>query len=170
MVLVESYSKGSAMIEYWKRTGSLKPFKEVADFETWAKELIEFPNVELKRNTPTKRATAKKGMALGVKYDSFAEYTFMRYQELIKHSVVERNQLKKFLTYIDDDCKQRKWYPDFIVNGVFYEVKGIMRPKDVCKKAQHPEVEWIFMEDTKKEAKELDEAFPDWRSEFVQTR
>lgn len=156
--------------DFWKKTRTIKPFSSVEEFEQFQSDLIKDCSVPIRPNSPTHKATAKKGTALGVKYDSFAEYTFMKWSELIGHAVVERNQKSKFLTYIDDDCKQRKWYPDFIVNGVFYEVKGVMRPKDVCKKAQHPEVEWIFMEDTKKEAKELDEAFPNWRSDFVQTR
>lgn len=156
-------------LDFWKKTGGIKPFETVEEFEAYEEALIHEVEVPLKVNSPLHRAIVKKGIANGVQYDSFAEYTFMKYQELICHSIVERNNKSKFLPYIDEECKQRKWYPDFMVNGVFYEVKGIMRPKDFQKKAQHPEVEWIFTEDCNKMAKELNEKFPNWKNDFVQT-
>ena len=155
-------------VDFWKKTLQIKPFESVEEFERFEKDLVEDLSTPIRPNSPTNKAIAKKGFAYGVQYDSFAEYTFMKYKEKIEHSIVERNCKSKFLIYIDDQCKQRKWYPDFIVNGVFYEVKGIMRPKDYQKKAQHPEVEWVFSEDCKRMAKELDEKNAGWRNDFIQ--
>lgn len=156
-------------LDYWKKTGQIKPFATVEEFETFTEELIKDSSTPIKPNSPLHKAIAKKGIANGVQYDSFAEFTFMRYEEKINHATVERNNKAKFLIYIDDQCKQRKWYPDFLVNGIFYEVKGLMRPKDHLKKSQHPEVEWIFSEDCKRMAQELDDKCPGWRSDFIQT-
>lgn len=156
-------------LDFWKKTGQIRPFATVEEYEEYEKDLIHDVEVQIKANSPLRRATAKKGIANGVQYDSFAEYTFMKYEEKACHSAVERNNKAKFLPYIDEECKQRKWYPDFIVNGVFYEVKGMMRAKDHLKKAQHPEVEWIFQDDCNRMAKELDEKSPGWRDDFIQT-
>ena len=153
--------------QFWKKTGCIKPFQSVEEFEKFQEDAMNDKWTGVKPNSPFNKAIAKKGFAYGVSYDSFAEFTFMTYEEKICHASVERNMKLKFLNYIDENGKGRKWYPDFIVNGIFYEVKGVVRPKDQQKKNQHPEVEWVFSEDCKQMAKELDDKCPGWRDEFV---
>lgn len=156
--------------EFFNKTRSLKPFASVEEFEQFERDLISTTStVPLKPNAAMHKATAKKGTALGVSFDSFAEFTFKTYQEKVKHAIVERNLKAAHLSYVDDTGKVRKWYPDFIVNGVYFEVKGIVRPKDECKRRQHPEVEWVYQPDIKQMAKELDTAFgKEWRDEFIE--
>ena len=95
-------------LDYWKKTGQIKPFATVEEFETFAEELIKDSSTPIKPNSPLHKAIAKKGIANGVQYDSFAEFTFMKYEEKINHATVERNNKAKFLIYIDEQCKQRK--------------------------------------------------------------
>jgi len=73
------------------------------------------------------------------------------------------------LPYTDSAGKLRNYIPDFIINGIFYEVKGRITPLDQLKQAAHSEVIWIFQEEIEKMKKELDQQYPGWREEFIQT-
>ena len=89
--------------------------------------------------------------------------------EKVNHYFVERNHKSVFLPYTDETGKTRKYYPDFIVNGSFYEVKGRLRPKDEQKMRQHPEVTFVFQDEINEMAKVLDKDYFGWRDEFIQT-
>lgn len=155
--------------DYWKKTGQMKPFMSVEEFDKFAEDIVTDLVRPIRTNASKGRAIARKGFGEGAKYDSFAEYTFYMYMTKIEMATVERNEKREFLYYFDQQNKQRKYYPDFIVNGTFAEVKGILREKDQLKKQQHPEVKWYFSEDIKEMTKELDEKVPKWRDGFTQT-
>ena len=74
-----------------------------------------------------------------------------------------------YFYHTDETGKSRKYYPDFIVNGAFYEVKGRLRPKDELKMRQHPEVTFVFQDEINEMAKILDKDYSGWRGDFIQT-
>ena len=156
--------------EFWKKTGQIRPFSSVEEFEQFEKDLCKLPSLESFVNTPLHKSKIKKGVnLLSEKFDSFAEYTFVTYMRLVKLYIVERNKKMAFLTYVDLSGKVCKFYPDFIVNGVFYEVKGRLTEKDMCKLQQCPEVIWQFQSDINQMAAELNSLYPHWATEFIQT-
>lgn len=154
---------------FWKKTGTIKPFSSIDEFDKYCDDIIKEPDVAVKANTAIHKSNIKKGYARGNKYDSFAEFTFCTYMEKIKLYSVERNDKIEFLLYTDEMGKTRKYYPDFIVNGAYYEVKGRLRPKDELKRRQHPEVTFVFQDEINEMAKELDDKIENWREDFIQT-
>lgn len=81
----------------------------------------------------------KSGLYHGIHCDSSWELAFIIYCE--EHNInVERNH--KYLTYIFED-REYKYYPDFIVNGQLYEIKGYENDKAKAKHEQHPEVIYL---------------------------
>ena len=106
----------------------------------------------------------KKGFADGERFDSRWEFAFYKYQK--EHgAVVTRNHTDNF-PYTDENGKLRKFYPDFIVNGMYYEVKGWMRPSDRCKMDQNPNVNFVFGDDIKPMIKWLNKFHPKWKDEY----
>ena len=57
-----------------------------------------------------------KGMAHGMKFDSYWEFAYYLYQTEKEGKIVERNTSES-IEYIDDTGKVAKFYPDFIVSG-----------------------------------------------------
>lgn len=130
---------------------------------------------KLKQLEPTITTSGKmyhqqghKGFAEGEKFDSYWEFAFYLYQKECLGQVVTRNRTEK-LHYIDDDGKDRFFYPDFIVAGKYYEVKGFLRPLDKCKMAQCWEVTFIFGDEIEPMIKWLNQHHPHWRDEYTQT-
>lgn len=154
---------------FWKKTGLIKPFNSVEEFTTYCQDIVRDPSVSIKVNAALHKSNIKKGISKGNKFDSFAEFTFCTYMEKVNHFIVERNNKVAFLPYYDETGKVRKYYPDFIVNGTFYEVKGRIRPKDELKMRQHPEVIFVFQDEINEMAKTLDEDYKGWRADFIQT-
>ena len=156
---------------FWKKTGQIKPFTSIEEFNKYCQDIVSdsssVPNI--KANAALHKSNIKKGYSKGNKYDSFAEFTFCSYMERVKGFFVQRNQRDIFLPYIDEAGKSRKYYPDFIVNGVFYEVKGRIRPNDELKMRQHPEVIFVFQDEINEMAKTLDKDYPGWRGDSIQT-
>lgn len=109
-----------------------------------------------------------KGTANGIKFDSRWEWAFYLYKTEHDGCIVERNQLEK-LHYVDENGKLRNFYPDFIVNGMFYEVKGILRPTDQAKMNQCPNVVFVFGEDIKPMQQWLNKHHPNWYDEYQET-
>lgn len=158
------------LFDYYKKTGQMQVVKSVEDYEKFEKEFTKLPKMHIKANAAMHRTNIKKGLSeFGEKLDSFAEYTFSTYMRKVKNATVERNIKEVCLTYIDENNKTRKYYPDFIVNGTLCEVKGRYTAKDRCKHDQHPEVTWYFQEDINTMRAELNQKFPGWRDGFTQT-
>ena len=156
--------------EQWKQTGIIKPFSSVEEWEQYEKDCLLLPSLQSFVNSPLRKSKIKRGLTnRGEKMDSFFEFTFISYMRLVKGYIVERNNKTSFLIYTDTDGKQKKFYPDFTVNGNLAEVKGRFTEKDQCKKDQHPEVNWYFSKDIKSMREELNQLYPDWKSDFIQT-
>lgn len=101
----------------------------------------------------------------GTKFDSLWEYAFYLYNQAQGY-YVQRNWVDTF-PYIDENGKQRKFHPDFIVNGLYYEVKGILRPSDSCKMDQCPNVHFVFGDEIKEMMDFLDKHEPNWRKSYT---
>lgn len=156
--------------DFFKKTGQIKPFNSIEEFEKFTEDMIKLPSLETFANTSFRKSKIKKGVDIrSIQYDSFAEFTFVQYYRLIEHITVERNYKTQFLTYIDPDGKIRKFYPDFILGGQFAEVKGRISAKDQCKFDQCTNVKWFFQSDINEMASILDKSGIDWRSDFIQT-
>jgi len=155
--------------ELWKR-GIIKPFNSVEEFEKFEEELVKLPSLSSFTDSPLRKSKIKRGINVhSEKFDSFAEYTFVQYNRLIKLNIVERNHKSFFYTYTDNEGKICKFYPDFIVNGTYCEVKGRLNDKDRCKMEQCTDVKWFFQSDINQMSIELDKVFPNWRADFIQT-
>ena len=148
----------------------MKPFSSVEEYEKFEEDLCKLPHLDIYANTSLKRTKVKKGVnTLSERFDSFAEYTLVTYMRTIKMYLVERNQKTQFLSYVDQNGKVCKFYPDFTINGRFAEVKGRMNEKDHCKLTQCHDVDWYFQDDINKMAAELDKVSPEWRANFIRT-
>lgn len=102
----------------------------------------------------------------GTHFDSIWEYAFFRYEKDIMAHVVSRNK-DYYFEYRNDHNELKKFYPDFIVNGSYYEIKGIFRANDLCKKnATLGRVKFLDGEDIKPIMKELNKMIPNWRDDF----
>ncbi len=105
----------------------------------------------------------------GVSFDSNIERIFYFYQKYIAHANIERNK-SKYLIYTNSVGIATRFYPDFIVNGNFYELKGIVSRDDQCKRQQHPSVIWIVQTEPTGAAildsykQKLTKLLPNWRS------
>lgn len=104
-----------------------------------------------------------------VSFDSQIERIFYFYKKYIEGALIERNT-NKHLTYTNTAGYKTYFYPDFIVNGVFYELKGLMSQDDIQKRQQHPEVQWIVTTESygktllNNYCKELDKKLQNWRT------
>jgi len=156
--------------DLWVKTGIIKPFTSVDEFEKYTEELNKLPKINIFANTSLRKSKIKKGFnSRSEKFDSFFEFIFVQYMRQIKGYVVERNQKTHSLSYVDPSGKICKFYPDFIVNGQFYEVKGRFTDKDLEKQRQNPDVTFVMSDDIKKMEAELDKNIQNWREDFTQT-
>ena len=73
----------------------------------------------------------------------------------------ERNH--NFLRYTFEN-KEYKYYPDFIINGVLYEIKGYENDKAKAKHEQHPEVTYL---DKQKMQKYLNYVINKYGNDFI---
>lgn len=114
------------------------------------------------------RQQGHKGMAHGMKFDSYWEFAYYLYQTEKEGKIVERNTSES-IEYINDTGKISKFYPDFIVAGQYVEVKGWLRPKDRCKMDQCWQVQFVFGDDIKPMIAWLNQHHKNWRDEYIQT-
>ena len=95
------------------------------------------------------------------------EYAFYRYHKEIKGSVITRNETE-YIPYIDENGKNRKFYYDFVVDGMPYEVKGIMRPTDMAKmQATGGQVTFVTKVEMQPILKELSQRYPNWKNDCI---
>jgi hypothetical protein len=103
----------------------------------------------------------------GCQFDSMWEYAFYRYHKEIKGSVITRNETE-YIPYIDENGKNRKFYYDFVVDGMPYEVKGIMRPTDMAKmQATGGQVTFVTKVEMQPILKELSQRYPNWKNDCI---
>lgn len=102
----------------------------------------------------------KSGLYHGIHCDSSWELAFVIYCE--EHNIkIVRNS--KPLKYIFEN-KEYKYYPDFIINGQLYEIKGYENNKAIEKHKQHPEVIYL---DKIKMKKYLDYIINKYGNDFI---
>lgn len=148
-----------------QKTHKLHPFY-VDEMEEYIDSIDRLSDLECVVNAAMRPhgPQGKKGFADGERFDSRWEFAFYKYQK--EHgAVVTRNHTDNF-PYTDENGKLRKFYPDFIVNGMYYEVKGWMRPSDHCKMDQNPNVNFVFGDDIKPMIKWLNKFHPKWKDEY----
>lgn len=116
---------------------------------------------------PTIQGTKGKDKKTGVHFDSIWEFAFYKYHKEVCNHIITRNS-DYYFEYTNDTGQKKKFYPDFIVNGGYYEVKGIYRPADICKKnATLGLVTFVDGNDIKPLMAELTKFNPEWRADFV---
>ena len=103
----------------------------------------------------------KRGYYYGIWCDSSWELAFLIY--CLDHNIEVRRNTESF-EYIFDE-KIYKFYPDFIVNGKLVEIKGFYTPKNIAKKEQYPNIEFI---DKEKIQKYLDYAISNYGENFTE--
>lgn len=148
-----------------QKTHKLHPFY-VDEMEEYIDKIDHLTDLDVTVNAAMKPHGQQgiKGFADGERFDSYAEFAFYLFNK-DNGSVVVRNHTDNF-PYTDENGKLRKFYPDFIVNGLYYEIKGFLRPTDQCKMDQNPQVTFVFGDDIKPMIQWLNQHHPRWRDEY----
>ena len=103
----------------------------------------------------------------GCQFDSVWEYAFYRYHKELTGSVIIRNETE-WIPYADENGKQRRFYFDFLLDSLPYEVKGIFRPSDMAKmQATSGQVTFVSKNEILPIIKELDDRIPTWRNDCI---
>jgi hypothetical protein len=137
------------------------------EYDELEKDLSVVKDLEPVRNAASKKSTIIRGMANGTSYDSFYEFVFDQYFTLVKGYVVERNKTIHFSYFDKTAGKIRQFYPDFLVNGLYYEVKGRVKESDIDKMEQCSHVTFVFGDQIREMRRELDASHKEWASSFV---
>ena len=140
--------------------------KGLDSFERSFDEIYNF-DTDLKNNTAIRGPQGRKGIYDSIKFDSIWEYAYYRWSKELHGNVIERNRTEYFV-YYDETNKKRKFFYDFLENGLPVEVKGILRPSDACKQDQCPQVRFVFGDEVKQIMKELDQKCKGWRNDYVE--
>lgn len=131
-------------------------------------DTIQDFNCPMQNASMLRRPQGIKGTARGYSFDSVWEFAYFIWMRDIRGEMCERNKVE-YVTYIDDDTKSKRWYPDFKIATGYSEIKGIMRPKDFKKMEQHPEIEFITGDKMKLILEELKQKIPNWRNEYMES-
>lgn len=150
-----------------QKTHKLHPFY-VDEMEEYIDKIDKLINLDVVVDAAMRPhgPQGQKGFADGEKFDSKWEYAFYRFQKE-NGAVVIRNHTDNF-PYTDENGKLRKFYPDFIVNGNYYEVKGWLRPSDHCKMDQNQNVTFVFGDQIKQMIQWLNKHCPNWKKDFLE--
>lgn len=125
------------------------PFRQFCDNSCKAKYAITFKTIESHLKS-TRHGNAHHGWYKDIPYDSSFELAFIIYNIECLHKKVER--FKGYRTYIYNN-ETHKYFPDFIIDGKIYEVKGQMTSADEAKLNQNPDVILVknsFIDDCRK--------------------
>ena len=157
--------------DHWKRTMKIKVFDTVEDWEIFKKDCSKLPSMEAetKPQAAMRRSKIHRGYdEYGNKLDSEYEFVVAQYFRRCKGLFVEKNKTE-WLPYYTDDGVLHKWFYDFRISSILYEVKGRVTHNDTLKMKAHPDVRWLFGEDVRTMRKELDENHPGWIKTFMRT-
>lgn len=132
---------------------SFNKARKAGEIQTWNKGLTKEESASLKKQSETLaqwyldhplhtigglRETSARACKFGTYKDFYCdsgwELAFLIYQ-LDHNKKIER--CKQSFNY-EYQGKVHKYYPDFIIDGVYYEIKGIYRDADYAKIAQFP--------------------------------
>lgn len=95
----------------------------------------------------TRAGNAHHGWCGDIPYDSAFELSFILYNLYNKKDI---KRCKEFFNY-EFEGKQRRYFPDFVIDGQIYEVKGQFTEQDAAKLSQNPQVKLVplsFIHDT----------------------
>ena len=124
-------------------------------------KLPDLVNIRVPGLLNSKQST--QGSYNGIQFDSYWEFAFYLYHSKIRGAYVTRNTTESF-DYVDENHKMCKFYPDFTVDGQYYEIKGIYRTKDLLKKqATLGRVTFIGPEEIKPIIKAVYARIPNWK-------
>lgn len=105
--------------------------KQAKSMRKWYKE---HPNHNLGGYVATSARNMKYGTYKGYLCDSGWELAFLIY--CLDHSIEISRCTEAFNYYFNNKC--HKYYPDFIIDGVYYEIKGRYTERDKAKISQFP--------------------------------
>ena len=149
------------------------PVNPVRDMLQVIEHITDLPDISKYTPVVSKCGLGKtqgtKGTARGMQFDSYWEFGFYIYEaEIQGHSVV-RNTKDSF-DYTNSEGKPAKFYPDFKVDGRFYEIKGRFRPDDLLKREQTQGlVTFLDGAAMKPILKEVYKFRPNWKDEYLET-
>lgn len=148
------------------------PPNPLRDLRSKLSNLTELPSIKKYKPVTSKCGLGKtqgtKGQARGISFDSYWEFAFYIYITEIENRTCTRNTTKSF-EYFDESGNKAKFYPDFIVDGCFYEVKGIYRPNDILKKDYCTGlVTFLGPEEMKPIVKAVYKYRPNWKDEYIE--
>jgi len=152
--------------EFFKKTGKIKTFESMEEWEEFEKDCCKLPSLDPFINSPLKKSHIKKGIADAIKFDSKWEYAFYLYMKDNGH-IVKKNQKEIFFFYINEKGKQGKFYPDFEVDSTFAEVKGQWNKNDLLKQEQCPFVIFYSAPEIEPMIKELNKTRPGWQENYL---
>ena len=138
------------------------------DFYKFEKDCCKVSELDIQAPAAMKRSQIKKGIMQGEKFDSSWEAAFYIWAREVRGFAVERNHTQ-WIAYIAADGKQHRFYPDFVCNGQYYEIKGRWGPNDLAKKDQCPSVIFLDGTEMKDIIKEVNMYRPGWRNEYLVT-
>lgn len=140
------------------------------DYKSFERSMDNEPNFDCPQTTASglRGPQGTKNTWDGETFDSKWEYAFYRYHKEVCGDIIKRNHSEWF-PYYDNNGKQRKFYYDFDVNSVPYEVKGIFRESDLLKQQSTAGiVVFVTGDDIKPMMKELDAKVPTWRTDCIE--
>lgn len=111
-----------------------------------------------------------QGTYKGIQFDSYWEFAFYLWCTEIKNYICIRNTTDSF-KYTDSHNKVSNFYPDFKVNGEYYEIKGVYRQNDLLKKdATLGLVNFIGPTEIKPIIQEVYKKIPSWKDRYQEGR
>ena len=144
----------------------------VRNLITQMEHMLDLPSIDKYVPVVSKCGLGKtqgtKGTARGVQFDSYWEFAFYIYKSEIEGKTIIRNTEDAF-DYTREDGRPAKFYPDFKVDGMYYEVKGRFRSDDLLKReATIGLVTFIDEHDMKPILREVYRFKPNWKSEYFE--
>lgn len=148
------------------------PRNPVQEMKRKISEITKLPSTKKYVPVISKNGLGKsqgtQGIFRGMECDSYWEAAWYIYQVDILGNIVTRNT-KDFFVYTNENGVKSKFYPDFKMQGMFYEIKGIFRVNDILKKdATLGIVTFVGPDEMKKIMKEVYKHDPNWKTEYME--
>lgn len=150
--------------------GAITPKNPVLEMKNKIANMCDISKLKYKASSSgiTSNKQSKQGVYNGIEFDSYWEFAFYLYWTKIMNCYVNRNTTRCF-PYINEQGKKSRFFPDFEVNGTFYEVKGIYRERDLIKKnATIGQVTFWGPDEMRPVLKIVKEKIPNWRDLYFE--